>query len=453
MWPWYTPSGNLARIPRFVILFSVLRGGVLDDDGVAVDVESLTVPVSHASLLGVLDSFEEKLVGVFNGQGCEGLLLTEPLVEGNDGCGGFDQVAVGTDVEFTLRTSDSVEAECGKECTRSNVLGFVGTEAQLTQGGEAQNPGTDDTAACDGTGFFERGRDATQAESGSGDAGVSLGGLYFLAACGNVLGAQLSFLVIDERVKFLSVKLYTGGYGINTGTATACLSVFSAGFLVCEDADDFTDEGAAQAHLVALASRVPRTEEERCGGGVEQCAHVCGGAVAQCAVLVVFGDGLTVDVTGTEVAIEDAVGEFHVGVFDGTVFGLVGDDGAGNLDDCFVAVLAALFDGGFCTVEFRLLAVNEDDLLRLALDGLLGFVLVFRLLYDVADFVCEDRLTVAPLTIDKLGGCQGCVGACCRFLFSDRGDNGAATELDVLDEVGEGDDGLGLVLGHGCLLR
>ena len=134
------PSGNLARIPRFVILFSVLRGGVRDDAGVAVDVESLANPVSHASLLCVLDGLEEQLVGVFNGQGCEGLLLTETLVEGDNGCGGFDQIAVSTDVEFTLRTGNSVEAECGKKCTRGNILGLVLTEAQLTQGWRGSVP-------------------------------------------------------------------------------------------------------------------------------------------------------------------------------------------------------------------------------------------------------------------------------------------------------------------------
>ena len=85
----------------------------------------------------------------------------------------------------------------------------------------------------------------------------------------------------------------------------------------------------------------------------------------QCTVVVVFSDELAVDGAGAEVAVEDSVGKLHVGVFDGAVFGLVGDDGAGNLDDCFVAVLAALFDGGFCAVEFGLLAVNEDDGLRL----------------------------------------------------------------------------------------
>ena len=77
---------------------------------------------------------------MFNGQGCEGLLLAETLVEGDNGCGRFDQVTVGTDVEFTLRTGNSVETECGKKCTRGNILGLVLTEAQLTQGGEAQNP-------------------------------------------------------------------------------------------------------------------------------------------------------------------------------------------------------------------------------------------------------------------------------------------------------------------------
>ena len=229
--------------------------------------------------------------------------------------------------------------------------------------------------------------------------------------------------------------------------------MFSTRILVCENADDFTDEGATQANLVALAGGIPCAEEECCGGGVEQCAHVCGGAVAQCAVLFVFGDMLTIDGAGAEVAVEDAVGELHVGVFDGAVFGLVGDDGAGNLDGCFVAVLAALFDGGFCAVEFGLLAVDEDDGLRLALDSLLGvlgiffllgFVLTFRLLYDVAGFVGKDGL----LVINELGGCHGCVGACCGFEFGDGGDDGAAAELDVLDKVGEGDH----VLGHGCLL-
>ena len=223
--------------------------------------------------------------------------------------------------------------------------------------------------------------------------------------------------------------------------------MFSARFLVCEDTDDFTDEGTAQADLVALAGGVPCAEEERCGGGVEQCAHICGGAVAQCAVLVIFSDGLTVDVTGTEVAVEDAVGELHVSVFYGAVFGLVGDDGAGNLDGCFVAVLAALFDGGFCTVEFGLLAIDEDDLLRLTLDdlfGVFGFFRVLNLFHNVAGFVGEDGL----LVINKLGGCYGCVGACCGFEFGDGGDDGAPAEPDVFDEVGEGDH----VLGHGCLL-
>ena len=272
-----------------------------------------------------------------------------------------------------------------------------------------------------------------------------------------VTGAQFISLVVNQRFHVLRCKLYAGGYGVDAGAATACLSVFSARFLVCENADDFTDEGAAQADLVALAGGVPCAEEERCGGGFEQCAHVCGGAVAQCAVLVVFGDGLIVDATGAEVAVEDAVGELHVGVFYGAVFGLVGDDGAGNLGGCFVAVLAALFDGGFCAVEFGLLAVDEDDLLRLALDGLfgvlgifflLGFVLTLKLLYDVAGFVGEDGLG----TVDELGGCYGCVGACCGFEFGDGGDDGAAAEFEVVDEVGEGDGVLGFVLGHGCLL-
>ena len=157
-------------------------------------------------------------------------------------------------------------------------------------------------------------------------------------------------------------------------------------------------------------------------------------------------------------AVEDAVGELHVGVFYGAVFGLVGDDGAGNLDDCFVAVLAALFNSGFCAVEFGLLAVNEDDGLRLTLGDLLGslgfflllgFVLVLSLPCDVAGLVHKNGLSSLPLAINVLGGCHGCVGACCGFEFGAGGDDGAAAELDVLDEIGEGND----VLGHGCLLR
>ena len=210
--------------------------------------------------------------------------------------------------------------------------------------------------------------------------------------------------------------------------------MFSAGFLVCKDTDDFTDEGTTQADLVALASGVPCAEEECCGGGVEQRAHVCGGAVAQRAVLLVFGNRLVVDATGTEVAVEDAVGQFHVAVFYGAIFGLVGDDGAGNLDDCFVAVLAALFNGGFCAVELGLLAVDKDYLPRIAI--------------DVAGFVGEDGLGA----VDELGGCYGCVGACGGFEFGDGGDDGAAAELEVIEEIGEGDGVLGLVLGHGCLL-
>ena len=395
---------------------------------------------------------------MFNGQGCEGLLLTETLVEGYDRGGGFDQVAVSTDVEFTLRTGNGVEAECGKECTGSNVLGIVLTEAQLAQASEAQNPGTDDTAASDTANFLNRRRDATQTEMGCRDTVVSLGGLYFLAACGNVLGAQFSFLVIDERAKFLSAKLYAGGYSVNTSTATTCLLLFTSTLLISEDADDFTDEGAAQADLVALAGGVPCTEEERRGGGVQQGTHICGGAVAQCTVVVVFSDELAVDGAGAEVAVEDSVGELHVGVFDGAVFGLVGDDGAGNLYDCFVAILAPLFNGGFCAVELGLLAVNEDDGLRLALDGLLGslgvflllgFVLVLRLPCNVAGLIHENGLSTLSLAFNILGGCHGCVGACGGFEFGDGGDDGAAAELDVFDEVGEGDDGLG----HGRLLR
>ena len=161
--------------------------------------------------------------------------------------------------------------------------------------------------------------------------------------------------------------------------------------------------------------------------------------------------------TGAEVAVEDAVGELHVAVFDGAVFGLVGDDDAGNLYSRFVAVLAALFDGGFCAIEFGLLAVDEDYLLRLALDSLLGvlgiffllrFVLTLRFLYDVAGFVGEDGLGA----VDEPGGCHGCVEACGGFEFGDGGEDGAAAELDVFDEVGEGDGVLGLVLGHDCLL-
>ena len=159
-------------------------------------------------------------------------------------------------------------------------------------------------------------------------------------------------------------------------------------------------------------------------------------------------------------AVEDSVGELQVGVFDGAVFSLVSDDGAGNLDDCFVAVLATLFNGGFCAVEFGLLAVNEDNGLRLALDSilsslgffLLGFVLVFRLLYDVAGLVHKNGLCSLPLAINVLGGRHGCVGACCGFEFGAGGDDGTTAELDVLDKVGEGDVVLGFVLGHGCLL-
>ena len=154
-------------------------------------------------------------------------------------------------------------------------------------------------------------------------------------------------------------------------------------------------------------------------------------------------------------AVEDSVGELHVGVFDGAVFGLVGDDGAGNLDDCFVAVLAALFDGGFCAIKLGLLAVNEDDGLRLTLDGLLGslgFVLVLGLPCDVAGLVHKNGLSGLSLAFNVLGGCHGCLGSCCGFEFRVGGDDGAAAELDVLDEVGEGNGGLGLVLGHDCLL-
>ena len=130
-------------------------------------------------------------------------------------------------------------------------------------------------------------------------------------------------------------------------------------------------------------------------------------------------------------AVEDAVGELHIGVFYGAVFGLVGDDSAGDLDGCFVAVLAALFDSGFCAVEFGLLAVDEDDLLSVIL--------------DVAILVGEDGLG----TVYELGGCHGCVGACGGFEFGDGGDDGAAAELEVIEEIGEGDG----VLGHDCLLR
>ena len=133
-------------------------------------------------------------------------------------------------------------------------------------------------------------------------------------------------------------------------------------------------------------------------------------------------------------AVKDAVGKLHVAVFYGTVFGLVGDDGAGNLDGCFVAVLAALFDGGFCAIEFGLLAVDEDDLPRIAI--------------DVAGFVGEDGLGA----VNELGGCHGCVGACGGFEFGDGGDDGAAAELEVIEEIGEGDGVLRFVLGHGCLL-
>ena len=238
---------------------------------------------------------------------CEGLLLTEPLVEGNDGCGGFNQVAVGTDVEFTLGAGNGVEAERGKECTRSNVLGFVGAEAQLAQSSEAQYPGANDTAACNGTGFFEYGRDATQAQGGCGDASIGLSLLDFVTTSSDITRAQFCFLVADQGFHVLRCKLYAGGYGVDAGAATACLSVFSTRVLVGENTDDFTDESAAQADLVALAGGVPCAEKERCGGGVEQCAHVCGGAVAQCAVLVVFSNGLTVDATGTEMTVEDTV--------------------------------------------------------------------------------------------------------------------------------------------------
>ena len=58
---------------------------------------------------------------MFNGQGCEGLLLTETLVEGDNGCGRFDQVTVGTDVEFTLRTGDSVEADESYKTKNSKI--------------------------------------------------------------------------------------------------------------------------------------------------------------------------------------------------------------------------------------------------------------------------------------------------------------------------------------------
>ena len=68
---------------------------------------------------------------------------------------------------------------------------------------------------------------------------------------------------------------------------------------------------------------------------------MCGGAVQQCTVLVVFGNGLTVDGDRRGSGRRRRGGRAPCrAVFDGAVFGLVGDDDAGNLYSRFVAVLA-----------------------------------------------------------------------------------------------------------------
>lgn len=72
-----------------------------DDDGVAVDVESLAIPVSHASL-----AFSIALRSSWSRAQRSGVkgFFSPVLVEGHDRGGGFTQVAVTPDVEFNART-------------------------------------------------------------------------------------------------------------------------------------------------------------------------------------------------------------------------------------------------------------------------------------------------------------------------------------------------------------
>ncbi len=128
-------------------------------------------------------------------RGAKGFFSPKRWSRSDNGCGRFDQVTVGTD-EFTLARAIAVRPSAAK-CTRARQHSWSRRGPAQPQGGGLRTR-ANNAAASYSTGFFRRGRMLPRPRVET-DASISLGGLYFLAACSNILSAQFSFLVIDPK--------------------------------------------------------------------------------------------------------------------------------------------------------------------------------------------------------------------------------------------------------------